>query len=70
MRGMTPVDADKFRTQVISIHIPHARDDGGEAWAIYAPEISIHIPHARDDRRTGLRWRRRTDFNPHPSCEG
>ena len=50
MRGMTSKSAAVSPHIRISIHIPHARDDGGEERDCEFADISIHIPHARDDQ--------------------
>ena len=56
---------------MISIHSPHARGDvQRQTRNRSANIISIHSPHARGDGLQYRQRRRRSYFNPLPSCEG
>jgi hypothetical protein len=49
MRGTTKAEEDDFTKAVISIHVPHAGNDGYIPVSLADFPISIHVPHAGND---------------------
>ena len=70
MRGATIPHGAHTRGAPVSIHAPHARGDQELLRGLRGLRVSIHAPHARGDRLAPRRLRRRSRFNPRPSCEG
>ena len=71
LRGTTACNPLRPPQRVISIHVPLARDDAGQAYKRETAAISIHVPLARDDLVLAARHKQgKLNFNPRPSCEG
>ena len=69
VRGATPSDMHKFRTEYISIHAPRAgSDENLKSTAYVGGEISIHAPRAGSDQYAyGSVWAI-WYFNPRSPC--